>query len=147
MSSTKHHLLYWKANISTLPCACRKWRRVSVLRAHRTRVASCIIYAMDIAGHASATKRIKKTKEACYRSFLALSVPAAETRIFDIPRTHFLTYRGELFADIVRRSIGARRGTIRETLTHSTTKSRAISVRNVMRAQIEKRNRRLITRY
>lgn len=100
-------------------------KSLGVLWVHRIESASCIIYAIDIAEHVSATKRIKKTKEACYRSFLALNGPAAETRVFDIPRTHFLTYREELFADIVGRSIDARRGTIHETLTHSTTKSRA----------------------
>lgn len=55
----------------------------------------------------STLKRQKKRAigRSSWKNFV-LSGPAAETRIFDIPRTHFLTYRGELFADIVGRSIG-----------------------------------------
>jgi len=98
---------------------------------HRIESASCIIYATDIAEHASTTKRIKKTKEACRRSFLAFSDLAAETRVFDIPRTYFLTYRGELFADIVRAFY---RCSTWHDLRNAENRARAISVRNVMRA-------------
>ena len=93
----------------------------------RIQSASYIIYAIDITKHASATTcNIKKTKKSVPSVVSRIERPCmVETRVFDILRTYFLTYREELFADIVARFIGARRGTIREMLTHSTTKSRS----------------------